>query len=106
MVLPGNTAYLVGVLDMYAILKFSQKRDNRDLLNCWSSNVIFSFASIPYAPNTTLFFTAMAIHISVLPSHSFFLPVMNCNYFPSLSALTNRLLFPQTSPTLPMLPKG
>lgn len=65
MVLPGNTP-LAGVLDMYAILKLSSKSDSRDPLNCWLPYITYSFASIPYVSNATPFFTAMAIHISVL----------------------------------------
>lgn len=75
---------------MYAILKFSLKGDNRDPFHYWQSYITAPFVSIPYAANTILFFTARAIHVPVLPSHSsIFLTGMSCNYFPRLSPLTN-----------------
>lgn len=55
MVLPGNTSHLAGYVDTYAMLKFSQKGDNGDPLNCWLPYITSSFASIPYASNTTQF---------------------------------------------------
>lgn len=86
MVLPGSTLHILRILNTYAILKFSQKGDNRDPLNCWSLYITSSSAFLMH--QIQLVFVVMTIRVSVVLLHSCFLPVLSYP-MPVLLALTD-----------------